>query len=142
MNTKLIEKLKDPKQAQPFGLRSPEEQDVLDKASRKNCLYYGFTGWNQPPDGTGVFTRDVSYILEPDYEPEPEYEDRPVELGGSGLLEVGGVSIHCLLSWPDFVEFFYGADRKSVRIGHIAVHDVATAIREGHKVYARFVKEG
>ena len=143
MNKELIDKLKDPKQAQPFGLRSKAEQELLTKAGRPNCRWYDEDGWNvQKCDS---YCKETTYILKPDYEPEPEYED--IEIEGSLWLMVKSDPYNTTLrtmvdltGHRNFVKFYADICKR------ISLEDVAGAYRtaqeRGHKVYARFVNEG
>lgn len=130
MNTQeIIEKLKDPKQAQPLCLRSKEEQKILIKAAPKNCLFLcDRLGWTE------------NYILKPDYEPESEWMDVEVKVAGIRLqVHVPDRGMWPIQSLPSFVKFikFWRADDESTQ----APEDVATLIYEGKKVFARFRKE-
>jgi hypothetical protein len=148
----LIEKLKDPKQAQPYGILSEDEQAVLNKAGMSMCRVYCGT-WE--PTGGMYFCENSAYILKPDYEPEPEYEDYEIRDTG-GLLGIQNdcgerrifhfdalpydyIHLHCLPSLPNFVGFYVAPKTPGER--PILMVNVATAIREGHTVVARFVKE-
>jgi hypothetical protein len=138
----IIEKLKKPTLAQPFGLLPESQQDILGTAGKANCLYYRGS-WEQPVRGR--FADDTTYILKPDYQPEPEYEDINIVGYGLYLGAYGGLGsilphhfnhLHILTALPSFVGFFRLDNRNRVR-----PDCVATKIREGHKVVARFVKE-
>ena len=135
----IIEKLQDPNRAQPFGVLSSEEQGVLKRAGM---------GWtwrfNEVKCWVEVCTTEwcnaLTYILKPDYKPEPEYEDCEIEHSHQNLMARGGplsgpTSIHKLPARPEFVGFFE-------EDGQRTFNDlIANTIREGHKVIARFVKE-
>ena len=112
MTTKeIIEKLKDPNQAQPFGLRSPEEQEVFREAGPENSLLYTVTeSWVTP---TGLNGPNSTFILKPGYEPEPEYVDLEI----TDILFA--VSEHGMWGWTTQFE----------------------VIRENKRVFARFRKE-
>lgn len=136
----LIGKLKRQNYARQAGWLKkyrPDEYSILEVAGWRNRLRLDCNqNW---VEDTGPIGYSDTLILKPHYEPEPEYDDRAVGIGESGLLEVAGVSIHCLLSWPDFVGFFYD-DADGFPHG-LALGIVAEWMRGGHKVYARFVKE-
>lgn len=147
MNKELIEKLKDPKQAQPFCLRSEEERVILTKADPSNCLLMsGVNKWTPSRNHASLSTTDT-YILKPDYEPEPEYEDIEVVADVEGALRLshaisgkfGQLRIDIISSRKDFVGFFYDINSTHDHCG--TASRVAREIREGHKVYARFVKD-
>ena len=73
----IIEKLKKPELAQPFGLRSIEEQEAFREAGPENSLLYTVTeSWVTP---TGLNGPNSTFILEPDYEPEPESTDKALD---------------------------------------------------------------
>ena len=81
----MIEKLKDPKQAQPFGLLSKEQQECLRLANKSHNvrMYHPRTtlrddGW-QDSHNWAFDTPWNSYILKADYEPSPDYEPKPCE---------------------------------------------------------------
>jgi hypothetical protein len=78
----LIKKLKDRNRARPFGMLSEEEQKILRQANEtKAVMLYNGSGWES---ARWFFTSpQLTYILKPDYEPEPEYEDR---VGSSASL--------------------------------------------------------
>lgn len=134
----LIEKLRDPKQAQPFGLRSPEEQEVLKKARKRNCLIYMVEDTWETPKECEAFWLAYVYILKPGYEPTPEYDDRDVYIDAVGDLMVAGMvySMIAAVRKSTFVGFFvYPGTPGEHKVG---LEDVATRIYQGHKVVARF----
>lgn len=75
-NTEIIIKLKRKDLAQPFGLLNKEEQEVLKKAGKNNLLWLtDMCVWISPV-AFSIHPNNIStYILKPDYEPEPEYVD-------------------------------------------------------------------
>ena len=143
----LIEKLKDPKQAQPFCLRSKEEQEILKKAGKQNCLWVGRDEQWHTTEGV-LFAADMCYILKLDYQPEPEYVDIPIiKENGQGWLGItqqddtdfpdynyGFIHLHCIPSIPSFEGFWWMAVK-------VAFTDVARHVDEGDKVVARFRTE-
>ncbi len=140
-----IKKLQDPKQARPFGLLSKEEQDCLRKANLCGAVLMYRVKWTS----AAKWDFDCpwnAYILKPDYEPQPEYEDIEVVADVEGALRLkhsifgkfGHLRIDIISSRRGFVRFWYDDDDES----YTCLENVATRIREGHKVYARFVKEG
>jgi hypothetical protein len=160
----MIGKLKKPTLAQPFGLLPESQQDILETAGKANCLYYGGSGWGQSggswPQSVGArFADDSTYILKPDYQPESEYVDVPVCQGygvylgfsksestkdilpflDSTLILRTFLNIHVVVSISTFVDFFVDAGTPGER--PCRPEEVATKIREGYKVVARFVKE-
>lgn len=143
MNKELQERLtllKDDIQAKAFALRSEDEQAVLMRAGFNNCLFLSDTAdWVEARKGNGHFKQHLTYILKPGYKPEPEYEDFPIIADSQRNLRCNGVWIDCIAKSQDFVEFFYD-NGPAVTVGHISLIDVATSIRNGKKVVARFVK--
>lgn len=145
----LIEQLKDPKQAQPFGLRTPEEQEALKKAGKENCRWLSRSGnWIYEEEHKNFpFCIIITYILQSDYQPKPEYVDFEIELddGFYGarsytcnykgvLLPFTFTHLHCLPSLPEFDHFFL----EGGQIQHL--EHIAESIHNGAKVYARFRK--
>ena len=96
----LIEQLKDPKLAQPFGIYEkyyPEKAEVLKKADKQNCLrfYYG-DNWIEPI--RGPFEGSCTYILRPGYQPELEWKNRVFASTcdkSKGANNIIGVTAHC-----------------------------------------------
>ena len=136
----IIERLKDKKQAQPFGLRSEVEKEVLKTAGKSNTLYYdGVGNWMELTNPSWCI--DSTYILKPGYKPKPEYVDVPVE----NILDLLCVRIGCasdkplyyVPAMPRFMEY-YSEPAMECEIGWM---DIATILHEGNKVYARFRKE-
>ena len=139
----LIERLKDKSKAQPFCLRSSEEQAALTAAGFHNTLYLTRElKWEQPTGGPP--TQRDTYILKPDY--KPEYIDREVvveeivtptlRIEGTAP-QTGYTAIGDLPEDPSFVGFYEdlnGTFRK------ISLEEVASSIRDGIKVIARFVR--
>ena len=70
MRNDLIEKLKDKKTAQAFGLRAPEEQACFRKVSKKNCVMFSDNCWSRAIGGG--FVSGTTYAIKPDYQPEPK----------------------------------------------------------------------
>ena len=137
----IIEHLKDKSTAQPFGLRTPEEQEIFRKAGKPNVLYYCVDGtWEilTNPD----WCCDSTYILRPDYQPEPEYID--IELVPDGIFWKLKKSMPCCIAndslrmvpiHRQFVKF--RTDSNYTRHAGIAT-DWAN---KDEKVVARFRKE-
>lgn len=141
----MIAKLKDPKQAQQFCLRTKEEQGVLHEAEAKNLLCLGFPSetWNAAPNSK--LSRGVSYILVPGFQPEPEYKHIALEDDGEDRIRLSEewngtrIVLGMIPDRPAFAGFFVDAGTPGERPCHL--EDVATKIDEGHKVVARFRKE-
>jgi len=142
----LIEKLKDPKRAQPFGILSPEEQKCLKKAGKANLISYSRTGWHNTT-GEELFKTDT-YAIKPDYHPKPEYVNLEIEEFADGentkwlgvwntpeafFLPHQFTHLHCLPSLPNFDGFY-----KS-RAGLVEV-DFQWVSRQMPGVVARFRK--
>jgi len=138
-----IAKLKDPAQAQPYWMRSKEEQEVLKSAAPNGLVATWsslFPKWRDNTSEASALANNV-YILKPDYKPEPEYVDCPVFVGGFNRLTLtlngNAMSIVDAITHPNFVGFFIIEGHREC----LNIEAVATAIREGHKVVARFRKE-
>jgi hypothetical protein len=84
-----------------------------------------------------------TYILKPDYEPEPEYAEYRIYSDSDvvGELRVPLIANPRLVEVVCRVSFagFYRNDGRTAA-DKIQLGDVATAIHEGHKVVARFRK--
>lgn len=136
---KIIEHLKAKPHAQPFGLRTSEEQEVFKKATRRNCLIYIETDtWRLPSRVDSFFAKDRTYILKPDYEPEPEYVDIEVVLHNKRLrCDVPfdeWTSIEHLMSLEKFIRFFQvGLAEYSVPLEKVSI-----LVYEGKTIKARF----
>jgi len=150
----LIEQLKKPELAQPFGIYVryfPEKAAALRKARKENCLWWFRERWDNA--GETPFASDATYILQPDYHLEPEYVDleiirKGVWLGVSDeehnyhFLPFVFVHLHCLDSLPGFFCFWQEENNEGYKdTEHISREVVATAIDGGNKVYARLRKE-
>lgn len=157
----LIKELKDPKQAQPYGIYEkyyPEKAEVFIKAGDKNCLVLDANTWQRPR--RSGFYPDNSYILNPDYqlESESEYVDLKIivrhDEDGKDWLGVHTdynpdnnflphtfTHLHCLPSLPGFHCFWQEENNEGYKdTEHITFEVVATAIDGGNKGYARFRK--
>ena len=93
----LIEELKDRKKAQPFGLLSDKKQEMLKKATKVNCLILCHSGsWETR---IGEFYLGNTYILKPDYQPEPEWKNRvfasTCDKSKDDANNIVGVTAHC-----------------------------------------------
>lgn len=138
----MIEKLSDKDRAQPYGVLAAEERQVLDKAGIHNCLILdSHIGWMTTK--AVRFFDGHSYIIKPGY--GPEYEDIEV-FHGDGWFTLtenmpykNNSCIYDCLIHPDFVAFRWRKGVAGVDVD-IRVDTVAKYVRDGHKVYARFVK--
>lgn len=108
----IIEKLKRKDLSQPFGLLTNGERVILQQAGGRNC--FQFAGSWSPKQISRGFSHDITYILKPDYEPEPEFEDCSVHPNSAnGRLSVSrrawdyALLISDICSEPDFMYFFY-----------------------------------
>ena len=143
MDKELIEKLKKPELVRPYCFCSAEIKAIFDEAGLAGCDRIGSDGHvagivNHPAKCPGW-----CYILKPKYEPAPEYEEWEIRINSEGNLaafnSAGGAerSLAMCERQPNFVCFWVDGYQ-----ANMPVTDVATAIREGHKVNARFVKKG
>ena len=142
----LIEKLKKPELARAYGLMTPEEQECLRTAGSTNTLWFSIgSQWSKSGCAD---CPSHTYILKPDYKPEPEYDDVEIvrheerfairNANGFSTIPFGYINLNIVVSLHRFVGFFTTFSNYENRM---ALPDIATRIREGHKVYARFVKE-
>ncbi|KKN77668.1 hypothetical protein LCGC14_0357930 [marine sediment metagenome] len=144
MNKELIEKLQDPKQAQPLCLRTEAEQAILTKAGPDNCLILSARDYWSLSGNVVNLTPTAAYILKPDYEPQPEYEDIEIRVGHGNSLYIqlsGTGSIRTTLykaaNKSNFVCFHY-KDGASTRY----TGDVPNWLRKApdQTMYARFIR--
>jgi len=152
---KLIEKLKDKTYVRAFGLMEellPGSQECFEKVGEKNCLRYKGRDESQLWVQAYLFGKTDTYAIKPDYQPPEEFVDLEIVehehfLGVSQSEKTAGLfmphnftRLHCLPSLPNFVEFWTSSG-DPIRMRRIAIIDaVAKLIREGKKVYARFLK--
>ena len=143
MNTKeILEKLKDTSRVQPWPLCSEEEKAMYTQAALAGkCKYLIGEGlWvrcaQKPAGGSNT------YLIDPGYQPEPEYEKWKIRKNYSGVLfafnTVGGSErnlFHCIQE-PTFAGFELEDGSVFYEIGLVATKDY-----EGQKVIARFRKE-
>ena len=146
----MIEKLK--KNTTAWMFLSKEERDCLKQANKKagvdNLKYDGEWDNFGKPWGNSVFEgKNAIWRINPNYKPEPVYEDIEITQQGAWLGIVrpwaGDYSrfpfdfthLHCLPSLPNFDCFWH--DNKGAQ-WNIAVIHVASKISEGKTVYARF----
>ena len=145
----IIEKLQDKTKVQAFGICSPEEQEVYRKAGKKNCLTYDIQNrWVDEHEDMCTFWNHETYAIKPDYKPEPEFVDLEIEMCSGGFFGVkkklddnlvlphDETYLFCLSSLPNFMCFWY-----KYQVGKVEFYTdgkVASLIREGTKVYARF----
>ena len=143
----LIEKLKDKKQAQPYGLLSDDERDVLETAGKNNCyIYCEGGGWEISHRVS--FSYCYAYILKPDYEPEPEYIEIEIEVDGQGMyvLKEGISGCEYKMLWwaethKDFVCFHDPFGKETTNAGDVPGWMRTLAAQDGDiKMHARFVK--
>ena len=140
----MIEKLKDNEVAWMF--LTPDEQVCMKLANNQgkveNLTYCGrWESFGPPWVNFGLGSNEI-WRIKPDYEPGPEYHNCEIfAIGklvfGKGDPLDGPTSIHKLPSRPNFVGFFYDGGEGERRA--LSITWIATRIREGHKVYARFV---
>ena len=162
MNKELIQKLKDPAQAQPFWMLSkyhPEAAKIIAEAKPEQLLYV--TGrnsdWRTPK---GQRCPDYIYILKPDYQPRDEHFDVDIIRGQTPDSFLGiwnnnpntnrhlvrsskhddFITLGDILSIPTFVNFFYKVKAGGMEICPY-VHMIAPEIHRGEEIVARFLKE-
>ncbi len=144
----LIEQLKDPKQARPFGLLKkyfPQKARQIESAFPDGCLIHSARGEFFEMRATAREpSLNCTYILKPDYQPEPEYVDLEIELLANGFygackdkkcigpLPYAFTPLHCLPSLLGF-DHFVSEGGQTLHLEHIA-----QTIRISKKVYARF----
>ena len=71
-----IERLKNKNYVRAFGLLSPEEQDVISDAGKKNCMFYDTGGWRNCGSAMDRYEHMFTYAIKPDYQPEHQKENR------------------------------------------------------------------
>lgn len=136
-----IEKLKRKDCARQAGWLKkyrPDEHAILDAAGFPCRLRLDSN--QQWVNDTGPLGYSDTLILKPDYEPELEYEDCEVFLCGGtlGIDKPTFKPLYSLPGLPGFVGFFRDKASKSQTC---SLEYIATKIRKGHKVYARFQKD-
>ncbi len=143
----IIEKLKDKTKVKAFGLMEPEEREVYKKAGNRNCLYY-LVKDSWPSTLSGNFLDANTYIIKPDYQPEPEFVDLEIVMTGGCWLGVwqeddsplphqNFTQLHCLPSLPNFHCFWSGEIYTAGRL-FWQTGTVASIKANGKKVWARF----
>ena len=138
----IIQKLKNKDDPHPFGTCSDEEQVMYRKAGLKNCLIFSGNGWwNEPVQD---FQLDFTYVISPDWEPEPEYDDRPVLISDSGMCGIeiphtnDTYNVMVAAGDKDFNVYFY--DQPNDRRAYVSPDCVANAMADGKTVFGRFRK--
>jgi len=122
----MIEKLKNKKYVRAFGLMKPEEQECFKKAGKVNCSHYNGDEWD--PVCLGLFNRNSTYAIKPDYKPEPEYKDIEITQQGNWLgitrpwawdysrFPFDFTHLHCLPSLPNFEGFYLTSGDKQTEV--------------------------
>ena len=150
----LIEKLKDPKQAQPYWMLykyHPEAAKIIAEAKPEELLYV--TGrnsdWRTPK---GQRCPDYIYIIKSDYQPPQEYVDLPIIQSG-GLFGIDNKPIGAdNLLFPCFPHQFvniglimaiwtFRGCYNTTQAVYVPVDEVANYIENGNTVVAHFRKE-
>ena len=144
----LIKKLKDKNYVRAFGLMTPEEQECFREVGKKNCVNFCDYCWSNAI-GAG-FVSGSTYVIKPDYQPEPEFVDLEIERSGEWLgvrrtkkvdlpLAAEFLNLHCLPSMPNFEGFLCKPEETMEEKWFL--QGVAKQISLGKKVFARFRKE-
>jgi len=139
--SEIITKLKDKKTVRAFGLCSKEEQTVYKEADKKNCLCVSDVGTWVLPVKQG-FDKRITYAINDDWEPEPEYDKRPVLISDSGMCRIeiphtnDTYNVMVAAGDKDFDMYFF--ENLHGNQVYVAPHDVATAISDGQKVFGKF----
>lgn len=141
-----IEKLKDPKQAQPWGVLTLAEISIMGKAGKANMLtLYRGCEWKTPVADERF--ADMSYILKPNYEPDPEYiEIKVILFGGTYRLEEVSPNTACkefpiITADKDFVCFHDPFGKETTNAGDVPGWMRTLAAQDGDiKMHARFEK--
>jgi len=154
----IIEKLKDKNYVRAFGLMTPEEQECFKKVGLNNCIRYAGKKvqdeknfWERAPE-TIHFSLLATYVIKPDYQPEPEYVNLEIVKGNDNFLGIhrrifsndppipfSFTHLHCVPSLSNFDQFWWDSDT-GTRFGSVCIENVARLRAEGKKVYARFRK--
>ena len=137
----IITKLKDKDDPHPFGTCSDEEQVIFRKATPKNCLIFSGNGWwNEPVQD---FQLDFTYVISPDWEPEPEYDDRPVYISSRGfcVIDIPDIgppfNVIYAAGHKDFEEYFY-LNKMYKMYCVVPPHKVSSHMADGKTVFGRF----
>jgi len=139
----IIQKLKDKKTVRAFGLCSKEEQTVYKEADKKNCLCVSDVGTWVLPVKQG-FDKRITYAINEDWEPEPEYDYRPVLISDSGMCGIeiphtnDTYNVMVAAGDKDFNVYFY--DQPNDRRAYVSPDCVANAMADGKTVFGRFRK--
>ena len=154
MNKELIEKLKNNEEHRIFADMTSDEKKCLKWVSPENCEFLTDNNcenleWGSQGTESKWYPQGI-YRIKPDYQPEPEYEDKEIIKGISHIsrcpLELLGyyyeddifIPLHCLPDLPNFAYFFY-VENETEQI--IEFDCVARWIAEKKQtVFARFRK--
>ena len=160
MNKELIEKLKDKNYVRAFGLMTPEEQECIEKVGLQNCLALcqplrapgpHIVNWVSG-EITGNLKGGTTYVIKPDYQPDPEFVDVEITQQGSWLgitrpwaedysrFPYDFTNLYCLPSLPSFEEFRYHSKGSGMTICTASFAGLAKQLSLGKTVYARFRK--
>ncbi len=143
-----IERMKQECRALRYNLLQrvdPDGAKAIAKAYPNGCQFLDRDATWRDVTGGANPAYSSCYRLKPGYKPEPEYESWEVFLSTANKLcvrhpnDARNILVGEAVSEPGFVEFFYDVG-PAVTVGHIGLIHVATAYRNGHEVYARFVK--
>jgi len=137
----IIQKLKDKKTAHAFGLCSPEEKAMFEKVGKGNCLCLCDTGvWDDPAFADRDFYLGITYVINEDWEPESEYDDRPVYISSRGfcVIDIPDIgppfNVIYAAGHKDFEEYFYLNKMYCV----VPPSKVSTYMADGKTVFGRF----
>ena len=141
-----IEILKDKGGAQAFGLLDPKFRDILEKVGISRCLIFdGNIGWIFTK--TDEFYQGLTYILDPNYEPEPEYIEIEIVLfnGSCRLKEQSpnnrGKKLCNVIGDQGFVCFHDDFSMETTNAGDLPGWMRQLAAQDGvFKVHARFIR--
>lgn len=148
LTDRLIERLKKPENAQPLVVYRdyhPELYDIIEKAGSKNCLLLEGTTWVQAlADSLGR-----TYILKPDYQPDPEYLEIEIEVGeDDGIVSLMKPAPNTKSFWLDvvcrdeaFVCFHDPFGKETTNAGDVPGWMRTLSAQDGDiKMHARFEK--
>lgn len=141
----LIKELRDPEMAQPLGVYEqyqPEWAKIIREAGPDNCLCLDRDGWAEHTQ----FVSWNTYILKPDYQPEPEYKEISL------VFQEGVLCLFRLSPKPfrtrdplqvirheNFMGFWANPGTSGER--DVLIWYLTNTKRDGHKVVARFKTE-
>ena len=145
---KTIEDLQKISTVKPFGLWSEPIQNLFKDVGPQNCLVFeSLKTWVRPKSHETRFDSRLTYIIKPDFEPEPEPKPECIDLkieehnGRLGVYRPDNVKLpfkfnglFTLPGLPSFVKFISYEEKY---IAKWPIEDIAAGIRDGNTIYAQ-----